>query len=161
MGRSRVVLRYHCRREEREQARVFFFSSRRRHTRWNCDWSSDVCSSDLNVNERATFLAITDTISDAAELCSVAGLGRLTPASRESKLVRKARMVNPQLQNGTALVTGGGRGIGRSISEKLAKLGLTVVITGRDQNLLERTAEAIQSAGGKCRPLAFDITDLT
>src|SRR5689334_17655378 len=24
----------------------FFFSSRRRHTRWNCDWSSDVCSSD-------------------------------------------------------------------------------------------------------------------
>src|SRR5689334_23953063 len=25
----------------------FFFSSRRRHTRWNCDWSSDVCSSDL------------------------------------------------------------------------------------------------------------------
>src|SRR6516164_3045020 len=22
----------------------FFFSSRRRHTRWNCDWSSDVCS---------------------------------------------------------------------------------------------------------------------
>src|SRR3989338_2921244 len=25
----------------------FIFSSRRRHTRWNCDWSSDVCSSDL------------------------------------------------------------------------------------------------------------------
>src|SRR5689334_22815182 len=28
---------------------VFFFSSRRRHTRWNCDWSSDVCSSDLGL----------------------------------------------------------------------------------------------------------------
>src|SRR5689334_24305310 len=27
----------------------FFFSSRRRHTRWNCDWSSDVCSSDLSL----------------------------------------------------------------------------------------------------------------
>src|SRR3989338_713345 len=26
---------------------VFVFSSRRRHTRWNCDWSSDVCSSDV------------------------------------------------------------------------------------------------------------------
>src|SRR6266487_5845933 len=26
---------------------VFFFSSRRRHTRWTGDWSSDVCSSDL------------------------------------------------------------------------------------------------------------------
>src|SRR6266581_7466558 len=26
----------------------FFFSSRRRHTRWTGDWSSDVCSSDLD-----------------------------------------------------------------------------------------------------------------
>src|SRR2546430_14189324 len=25
----------------------YFFSSRRRHTRFDCDWSSDVCSSDL------------------------------------------------------------------------------------------------------------------
>src|SRR5260370_2802182 len=29
---------------------VFFFSSRRRHTRFKCDWSSDVCSSDLLVH---------------------------------------------------------------------------------------------------------------
>src|SRR2546430_17298285 len=28
---------------------VFFFSSRRRHTRFDCDWSSDVCSSDLDI----------------------------------------------------------------------------------------------------------------
>src|SRR5690348_17645580 len=27
----------------------FFFSSRRRHTRWTGDWSSDVCSSDLSI----------------------------------------------------------------------------------------------------------------
>src|SRR5437870_4834073 len=30
-----------------KDVRVFFFSSRRRHTRWPRDWSSDVCSSDL------------------------------------------------------------------------------------------------------------------
>src|SRR5688572_18748241 len=30
----------------------FFFSSRRRHTRFDCDWSSDVCSSDLNSPRR-------------------------------------------------------------------------------------------------------------
>src|SRR2546430_6430709 len=29
-----------------ESERPFFFSSRRRHTRFDCDWSSDVCSSD-------------------------------------------------------------------------------------------------------------------
>src|SRR5690242_21466380 len=30
----------------------FFFSSRRRHTRLTCDWSSDVCSSDLEIRLR-------------------------------------------------------------------------------------------------------------
>src|SRR2546427_5403568 len=29
----------------------FFFSSRRRHTIFDCDWSSDVCSSDLGVGK--------------------------------------------------------------------------------------------------------------
>src|SRR2546421_9422425 len=33
----------------------FFFSSRRRHTRSDRDWSSDVCSSDLGVNRDAIF----------------------------------------------------------------------------------------------------------
>src|SRR2546430_7394217 len=28
---------------------IFFFSSRRRHTRFDCDWSSNVCSSDLTL----------------------------------------------------------------------------------------------------------------
>src|SRR2546430_12511751 len=35
-------------RQMRGTARSCFFSSRRRHTRFDCDWSSDVCSSDLN-----------------------------------------------------------------------------------------------------------------
>src|SRR5947207_9658753 len=35
------------------RAFVFFFSSRRRHTRSLCDWSSDVCSSDLEAEELA------------------------------------------------------------------------------------------------------------
>src|SRR5947207_3802716 len=38
---------------------VFFFSSRRRHTRSLCDWSSDVCSSDLFEAERQA-LALMD-----------------------------------------------------------------------------------------------------
>src|SRR2546430_5894007 len=36
---------------------VFFFSSRRRHTRFDCDWSSDVCSSDLTPQRRPTSLS--------------------------------------------------------------------------------------------------------
>src|SRR2546430_5159010 len=34
----------------------FFFSSRRRHTRFDCDWSSDVCSSDLQRALASVFL---------------------------------------------------------------------------------------------------------
>src|SRR5690606_40842980 len=34
---------------------VFFFSSRRRHTRFSRDWSSDVCSSDLTKSSAAWF----------------------------------------------------------------------------------------------------------
>src|SRR5690625_6819524 len=33
----------------------FFFSSRRRHTRWPRDWSSDVCSSDLRLTRSSKF----------------------------------------------------------------------------------------------------------
>src|SRR2546430_13658617 len=41
----------------------FFFSSRRRHTRFDCDWSSDVCSSDLcrtpSAGTRSTRMSVT------------------------------------------------------------------------------------------------------
>src|SRR5438445_2475399 len=37
-----------CREVSLETVQVFFFSSRRRHTRYWRDWSSDVCSSDLS-----------------------------------------------------------------------------------------------------------------
>src|SRR6266481_8178935 len=51
---------------------VFFFSSRRRHTRWNCDWSSDVCSSDLIHNFDAIFGEIGEE-GVVAALCDIRG----------------------------------------------------------------------------------------
>src|SRR2546430_9725445 len=39
----------------------FFFSSRRRHTRFDCDWSSDVCSSDLETLLGDTAVAVNPT----------------------------------------------------------------------------------------------------
>src|SRR2546427_6897875 len=37
---------------------AFFFSSRRRHTRFDCDWSSDVCSSDLAGEQPTSICAL-------------------------------------------------------------------------------------------------------
>src|SRR5205085_5618673 len=39
----------------------FFFSSRRRHTRFDCDWSSDVCSSDLSAFKQYGNIALPAT----------------------------------------------------------------------------------------------------
>src|SRR2546430_8694808 len=46
----------------------FFFSSRRRHTRFDCDWSSDVCSSDLGASREDVVRAARD--ADAHEFVS-------------------------------------------------------------------------------------------
>src|SRR2546430_6026210 len=52
----------------------FFFSSRRRHTRFDCDWSSDVCSSDLHPATAfvAGFLGVSNLLPG-----SVAGADRV------------------------------------------------------------------------------------
>src|SRR5256886_13064815 len=43
---------------------LFFFSSRRRHTRFDCDWSSDVCSSDLSEIEIKRFKGLGEMNSE-------------------------------------------------------------------------------------------------
>src|SRR5690606_41132425 len=59
--------------------RVFFFSSRRRHTRFSRDWSSDVCSSDLHfasVGRGARLKHVTVTLSgDVVRVNPTAHLG--------------------------------------------------------------------------------------
>src|SRR5690625_7083851 len=45
----------------------FFFSSRRRHTSWPRDWSSDVCSSDLSPEAKRTELSHTPPRSSVGD----------------------------------------------------------------------------------------------
>src|SRR5207253_8675800 len=49
----------------------FFFSSRRRHTRWPRDWSSDVCSSDLVGARKGKPSPTSAKVSDAARSQSI------------------------------------------------------------------------------------------
>lgn len=57
----------------------------------------------------------------------------------------------------TALVTGGGRGMGKSIALRFAELGAAVVVTGRHIETLEETVDQITRDGGTALALAADI----
>src|SRR5690242_21224864 len=57
----------------------FFFSSRRRHTRLTCDWSSDVCSSDLHRHGRAPIRG-GEGVAELGELCRATDEGCVVSA---------------------------------------------------------------------------------
>jgi NAD(P)-dependent dehydrogenase (short-subunit alcohol dehydrogenase family) len=63
------------------------------------------------------------------------------------------------LAGNVAIVTGGGRGIGRAVALGLADAGAAVAIVARSAPELEETAEAIRAAGGRVLPLPADLTD--
>src|SRR5438270_3737581 len=52
----------------------FFFSSRRRHTRFDCDWSSDVCSSDLLESESKSAISLVTADFDSDSRPDIAGM---------------------------------------------------------------------------------------
>lgn len=58
-----------------------------------------------------------------------------------------------------ALVTGGGQGIGRAISEALAAEGFHVAVIDRAADLAEETAAAIRAGGGSASAFQVDVTD--
>jgi NAD(P)-dependent dehydrogenase (short-subunit alcohol dehydrogenase family) len=62
------------------------------------------------------------------------------------------------LEGETAIVTGGGRGIGRAISLALARAGATVAVASRSADEVERTKTEIEGAGGKALALVTDVT---
>jgi NAD(P)-dependent dehydrogenase (short-subunit alcohol dehydrogenase family) len=64
-----------------------------------------------------------------------------------------------ELEGRVALVTGGGKGIGRAIARGLAARGVRVVITGRDEKALGEVVGEIANGGGKARHLAGDVRD--
>lgn len=63
------------------------------------------------------------------------------------------------LADKTAIVTGGGSGIGKAIAVALAAEGCRVAIAGRTEARLRETAEGIQKSGGNCLPVTADVTD--
>src|SRR3989475_9189925 len=86
----------------------FFFSSRRRHTRFDCDWSSDVCSSDLDLKAPEGGVVVQ---ARAAEGTRVA-VGATILVFRDPDLERRAVGVR-RLADSLAAREGAARALGR------------------------------------------------
>ncbi len=64
------------------------------------------------------------------------------------------------LRGQTALVTGGGAGIGRGICLRLAVEGMHVFFCGRTEATLQETARMMTAAGGRGTPIVADISQV-
>jgi NAD(P)-dependent dehydrogenase (short-subunit alcohol dehydrogenase family) len=64
-----------------------------------------------------------------------------------------------RLKDQVALVTGGGRGVGRAIAQSLAAAGAMVAVTSRSADELNETVRVIEKDGGRAVAYPAEVTD--
>jgi NAD(P)-dependent dehydrogenase (short-subunit alcohol dehydrogenase family) len=67
--------------------------------------------------------------------------------------------MSPELAGQVAVVTGGNRGIGRAIALAMARAGARLAITGRNAEMLTRTATEVEALGSECLTAVCDVSD--
>jgi len=68
-------------------------------------------------------------------------------------------MIGSKLAGKVAIVTGAGRGIGRSVADALGSEGAHVVLAARTESEIDEAAGAIRKSGGSATPVRADVTD--
>ncbi|SDO73116.1 SDR family NAD(P)-dependent oxidoreductase [Lentzea jiangxiensis] len=106
------------------------------------------------LNEPVSLAEITAYVADR-----VSPHKRVRAIERVREIPRSStgkRMRPPALR---VLVTGGGRGLGRTFAEALAAAGLSVAVAGRHRDALVETVDGIRQAGGTATWVRLDVTD--
>src|SRR5256885_15786884 len=118
------------------QLPAFFFSSRRRHTRLQGDWSSDVCSSDLFLTDATKLRTILRNLIINAAKFTAAGTVALRIVQRGGALRLEIRDTGPGIRaedqelifepfrqlDGSSTRQHGGVGLGLALSRRLARM---------------------------------------
>src|SRR3989475_2907929 len=84
----------------------FFFSSRRRHTRFDCDWSSDVCSSDLDKALSLRLRELGGLIRSAGDI-AVTEQAKRIEADHVQRAIKVSRSIEDQIRERYGSYTAG------------------------------------------------------
>ncbi len=87
-------------------------------------------------------------------------LATMRPPAAPQVLVNRPLIKPIDLAGKRILLTGASSGIGEAAAEQFARLGATVVVVARRQDLLDALAERITTAGGDALPLPCDVSDM-
>src|SRR5689334_12257388 len=150
----------------------FFFSSRRRHTRWNCDWSSDVCSSDLvqgEVGANRVGVVLAQPLQPEAVPDLLVGAGREDEVARGLEALPRERGERHRLRGDLPLHVEraaapdlGAANLARpGIRLPLRRVGDDGVRVGQEQQARPTAApgqprDEVRALGGACLELALD-----
>src|SRR6266568_2339288 len=132
----------------------FFFSSRRRHTRWNCDWSSDVCSSDLGTEAwvSARYPATASSTKGIMLLGSVPSPPKKPKSSISTQSARGANATD-----NTLMAVSGTQATGLwAVGYQLSPTGLKPLVLRYDTTLQSPSWVSVSGAGGVPSPGQVD-----
>jgi NAD(P)-dependent dehydrogenase (short-subunit alcohol dehydrogenase family) len=87
-------------------------------------------------------------------------LAGMRPPIAPQMLVNRPAMKPIELAGKRILITGASSGIGEAAAERFARLGATVVVVARRQDLLDAVADRITTAGGTATAITCDISDM-
>ena len=89
---------------------------------------------------------------------SVMGEEEVDHASWQERILAEAK-ANRELMGQVAIVTGGGRGVGRGIARVMAAAGAVVAVAARSEDQLTETVDIVKSRGDHAVAVVTDVTD--